>query len=293
VLNIHGTTETECGDGDDDDLDGLTDCDDSDCLAACTPEALCDDGTDEDLDGQTDCDDIDCATDPACMTESACSDGVDGDGDGLTDCDDPECAAECPSAETCADGADNDLDGLTDCDDADCIGDSACRACSTEWYRDWDRDFWGTYDDVVEACSWYAVYDLDSSADWSSLAGDCNDFDASINPVAFERCDDGVDNDCDWMEDEYDAVGSYTGVPTSGIVAYYDIDSDGAGGPYQAWECMTLRSDGTVYAPFAYEDIVLSSDDCDDYDSTSYPGATEICDGADNDCDGSVDDVCI
>jgi hypothetical protein len=32
ALNIHGTIESECDDGDDDDLDGLTDCDDSDCL---------------------------------------------------------------------------------------------------------------------------------------------------------------------------------------------------------------------------------------------------------------------
>ena len=29
--------------------------------------------------------------------------------------------------------------------------------------------------------------------------------------------------------------------------------------------------------------------DCDDGDSSSYPGGTEVCDGADNDCDGSTD----
>ncbi len=45
-------------------------------------------------------------------------------------------------------------------------------------------------------------------------------------------------------------------------VEYYDQDGDGFG----------------------------SSEDCDDSDSSVHPGATELCDGLDNDCDGSVDE---
>lgn len=59
----------DCGDGIDNDRDGDTDCDDSDCFGDstyCTSEENCSDGEDNDDDGDTDCDDSDCATTPAC-----------------------------------------------------------------------------------------------------------------------------------------------------------------------------------------------------------------------------------
>jgi len=37
-------------------------------------------------------------------------------------------------------------------------------------------------------------------------------------------------------------------------------------------------------------DGVPSSEDCDDEDAAAFPGATEVCDGVDNDCDGEVDE---
>jgi hypothetical protein len=49
--------------------------------------------------------------------------------------------------------------------------------------------------------------------------------------------------------------------------------------------CEAIDSDG---------DGSTSCDDCDDSDPNSFPGAEEVCDGLDNDCDGAIDegDVC-
>ena len=58
-------------------------------------ETNCTNGVDDDLDGSTDCHDSDCHTTPACgeTTSALCHDGLDDDGDGATDCDDSGCAS--------------------------------------------------------------------------------------------------------------------------------------------------------------------------------------------------------
>jgi hypothetical protein len=94
----------------------------------CPHESICNDGIDNDQDGATDCDDSDCATDPVCLPESICNDGIDNDQDGATDCDDSDCATDpvCLPESICNDGIDNDQDGATDCDDSDCATDPVC-----------------------------------------------------------------------------------------------------------------------------------------------------------------------
>ncbi len=119
-----------CDDGIDNDLDGATDCADSDCALdlVCAEPEVCDDGVDNDLDGDTDCADSDCALDAACVPDEICDDGVDNDLDGDTDCIDSDCALDlaCAEPEDCGDGIDNDLDGDTDCADSDCAAAPEC-----------------------------------------------------------------------------------------------------------------------------------------------------------------------
>jgi hypothetical protein len=86
-----------CGDGLDNDLDGLVDladpgCDDAMDNEETSPLLICDNGVDDDGDGLTDvAEDIGCntPTDPSELPD--CDDGVDNDADGLFDLADPDC----------------------------------------------------------------------------------------------------------------------------------------------------------------------------------------------------------
>ena len=97
---------------------------------------------------------------------------------------------------------------------------------------------------------------------------DCDDDDASAHPDADEVCD-GVDNDCN---------GDIDTAPVDGVPMFRDADEDGFGDAHDS-EAVCEGTPGWV------EDDT----DCDDGDAFAHPGGTEVCDGADNDCDGTVD----
>jgi hypothetical protein len=108
--------------------------------------------------------------------------------------------------------------------------------------------------------------DLDGDG-FSELDGDCDDLDSSRHPGRTEVCD-GLDNDCDGLTDE-DVIPSW----------YLDGDGDGHG-----------TTDFTFEGCSPLADYVALSDDCNDSAPLIFPGATEHCDGIDNDCDSSIDE---
>jgi RHS repeat-associated protein len=83
-------SERACGNGLDDDADGLTDCADTDCATGASCEQ-CDNEIDDDDDDAVDCADSDCASSPLCQGE-ICTNSIDDNDDGLVDCADPECS---------------------------------------------------------------------------------------------------------------------------------------------------------------------------------------------------------
>jgi len=242
-----------------------TDCDDSG--AAINPGAseVCN-GADDDCDGSTDDDDA------SLDTSTATTWYTDADGDGYgdvssasllcdqptgtvadaTDCDDATATTH-PGADEYCDGVDSDCDGTADEDDA---------LDASTWYADADSDGYGDPLTTAYACSAPSGYGSDDT--------DCDDTSASVYPGADEYCN-GVDDDCDGSTDEDSAVDATSW--------YADADGDGYG---DALDTVRTCSAGSGY--------VGDDNDCDDTDAAINPGASEICDSVDNDCDGLIDD---
>lgn len=162
------------------------------------------------------------------------------------DCNDLTLAIKPGATETC-DGKDQDCDGLID------------EGVLKNYYLDEDGDGYGALSKPVQACT------LPAGA--SALSNDCDDSDKFSKPGGVEVCD-GKDQDCD-------------GTPDDGVLVtfYRDADGDGYGVAAPTTQACT--------APQGY---VFNKNDCNDNSNISFPGATEVCDGIDNDCDGSIDE---
>ncbi len=135
-----------------------------------------------------------------------------------------------------------------------------------DWHADADGDGYGDGGAVTSACEAPAGTVADGT--------DCDDADAAVSPGAVELCDDARrDEDCDGLADDADPS-----VDPSSLGAFWeDADGDGYG------------SENAVAACHVGEGWSDAATDCDDADATVYPGAPEVEDGRDGDCDGAVE----
>jgi gliding motility-associated-like protein len=164
----------------------------------------------------------------------------------------------------------------TDCDDTNnaifpnanevCDGvDNDCDLDIDEegdivFYQDADNDGFGDPNNTTQACVAPIGYVTDNT--------DCDDSNDEVFPGAIEICD-GIDNDCNLILDDGFATTTY----------WLDADGDGFGdGNNPVDACVQ---------PVGFVDNDL---DCDDNDDTFFPGAAELCDGLDNNCDSFIDE---
>jgi len=195
---------------------------------------------------------------------------VDADGDGFGGVDGITVVASdgaCDSAQgeaatrnDCNDGLDSIFPGAAEMPndgvDQDCDG-----VDSSTCFEDLDGDGFGTSTTLIPD-------DMDcTDAGESPFATDCDDDDATLSPAADEVVDDGIDQDC-------------SGDDT--ITCFVDADEDGSG---NALATTVLADDGACDAS---EGESSTSDDCDETDPNTFPGAPERCDGNPNTCAGTL-----
>lgn len=154
------------------------------------------------------------------------------------------------------------LNGATSGDQANADVVSLAYGCEpTQVYPDADRDGHGDPAASTQlACA--------ETSGFALVADDCDDSNADIHPEASELCNE-IDDDCDGSVDNDVVYQTY----------FADGDADGFGDPGAPVQAC---------APIA--GAVDNATDCHDADASVFPGAIEVCDYVDNNCDGLTDE---
>lgn len=279
------------------------------------------DAVDDDKDGYTiaqgDCNDLSASVNPAATEscngvdddcDSSVDEGFDKDSDGVTtcqgDCNDNNDQVK-PGREEVCDRLDNDCDNSIDEGfDQDGDGFSTCASPVADCN---DKNA-AIYPGATETCNG-ADDDCDSAKDegfdkdndgfyvcvQEGKPSDCNDNASGVNPEATEVPYDGVDQDCSGADlTDVDGDGFAGGKPGSGAPDCNDTDvtinPNSLEVPYNGVDEDCSGSDLSDVDGDGFNGPSGIGSDCDDAVSYTYPGAPEIDDNEDNDCDGQVDE---
>lgn len=235
-------------------------------------EILTGEGTGEytDILGCGDCNDNDSAAyDPEDCEAHYCED-KDGDGDGdpageiEIDYRNPIPAGHVKDCTDC-----NDYDATINPSAVDICGDGIDSNCDkkSEEMQSYCRDADGDKHGDPATSQEHRECDGDIPLGYVASCDDCNDKDASIYPGAPETCTS--DKNCDGKKEPE-------------LLYYPDADGDGHGD--------NTSGSGVFQCEPSEERPVKEADDCNDQDPSIYPGAKEVCDGKDNDCNYKIDD---
>ncbi len=181
-----------------------------------------------------------------------------------TDCNDTCSSCHPGGAELC-DAVDNDCDTAVD------------EGLARTFYRDADGDGFGNPATSISNCAQQTGYVENRT--------DCNDdptTGSAIHPGAVEACD-GVDNDCNGTIDTGLLVQCYPDTDNDGYTTAGATPTDvcPVGGRQFVGGCPNFSTNIPGVAP---------SIDCAPTISTQSPGAIEVCNRIDDNCDGAIDE---
>jgi hypothetical protein len=179
-------------------------------------------------------------------SDLACDETGEASGSASVDCNDMDASVHPSATETAADGIDSDCDGAELC------------------YTDYDGDGYRP-DEYSEVdgdllCTGAGLVGADAPG------GDCDDTDGTVNPDGTETPSDGVDSNCDGLEQCY-------------------IDADGDG--YRTTDYAMVDSVSLGCDEEGITSAASPATDCDDSLVGVHPGALEtVGDSVDANCDG-------